>query len=291
MKAYRFIFLVGLLFFNSCEDYLDYAPKLEIDETDVYKNYRSALGYLDNCYRALESNYSVPRKPNSLFRHILQPLVMKVLLNTNGPIKTFNTGDWYNRPGMGEVGYNNTGLGQLQGTAISNSFYSIRIANNILENAPDMTNITAEERNNLLGQAYFYRSWAYFQIIKRWGGMQIFDRAYATDEWRDVSRLSYQESTEWLIEGYNEAINRLPADWDAANTGRPTKVAAYAAKSMAALYAASPLMNNPVAQPVSNRGYNQEWAEKAAQYAYETLQLYLGSNAPARHAGTWCQHP
>jgi starch-binding outer membrane protein, SusD/RagB family len=279
MKAYKIIFIIGTLFF-SCEDYLDYAPKLEIDETDVYKNYRSALGYLDNCYAALENNYSTPEAQQLVQTHIAA-IGDEGALNVSGPIKTFNTGDWFNRPGLGEVGYNNTGLGQLQGTAISNSFYSIRIANNILKNVPEMTNITATERNNLLGQAYFYRSWAYFQIIKRWGGMQIFDKAYATDEWRDVIRLSYQESTNWLIEGYNEAINRLPSDWDAANTGRPTKVAAYAARSMAALYAASPLMNNPVAQPVSNRGYNQEWSEKAAQYAHETLR-YIWDQMPQR---------
>jgi starch-binding outer membrane protein, SusD/RagB family len=114
MKAYRFIFLVGLLFFLSCEDYLDYAPKLEIDETDVYKNYRSALGYLDNCYRALESNYSTPEAQQLVQTHIAA-IGDEGVLNTNGPIKTFNTGDWFNRPGLGEVGYNNTGSWTVTG--------------------------------------------------------------------------------------------------------------------------------------------------------------------------------
>ena len=35
---------------SSCEKYLDKHPDLGLDESDIYKNYQSILGYLDECY-------------------------------------------------------------------------------------------------------------------------------------------------------------------------------------------------------------------------------------------------
>lgn len=276
-----FLLVFSLLIFGSCEDYLDFAPELEIGEDDVFKNFRSAQGYLDNCYMALASNYLIVESQGFVNVSPANLSDEAAFNASNQSSRILNTGDWFGRPGLPEVGYDNNGVGTKTGRAISNSFYTIRITNNIIEKVPAMNNITQEEKDQLIGQAYFYRSWSYFQIIKRWGGMQIFDKVYATDEFKDEARLSYQQSTEWLIEGFDKAFELLPEEWDEANTGRPVKIAALAAKSMAALYAASPLMQNLPGEPVKNNGYSSEWTETAIQYTYDALK-YVWEKLPHR---------
>ena len=280
-RKYLTFLILGILIFASCEDYLDYAPELEIGEEDVYKDFLSAQGYLDNCYNSLQANHSRIQYGNFLPAHCAMISDEGAPTNRRGHLEALNSGDWYGKAQFAEVGYNNNDLGNAKGRIISNSFYCIRICNNLIQKVPNMTDITDEERDLLLGQAYFFRSWSYFQIIRRWGGMQVFDKPYSSDEWRDVPRLTYQESTEWLIEGYDKAFELLPDDWNEANTGRVTKISALAAKSMAALYAASPLMQNEPGEPVVNQGYGEEWARTALEYTHDALS-YIWNNVPEK---------
>src|SRR5690606_33209642 len=118
--------------------------------------------------------------------------------------------------------------------------------------------------------AYFFRAWYYFQIIQRWGGMPLLDKAFKPDDELDLPRLTYSESSEWLIADLDRAIELLPDVWSQNEYGRASKGAAYAVKSMAALYAASPLMQNDLSS-VRYLDYSPEWSKKAARYAHETL--------------------
>jgi len=184
-----------------------------------------------------------------------------------------NTGDWFRKPGSTEIGYEKKWV-------IANSFKALRVVNKIIEKVPNMSAISQEQKNELLGQAYFLRAWHYFEIIRRWGGMPKFDKVYAPDDDLDMERLTYHESTEWLITDLNRAFDLLPERWPEAELGRATKGAAKALKSMAALYAASPLMSNDL-NTVANTGYDEQWSKDAAQYASETLN-YIESYLPTR---------
>lgn len=59
--------------------------------------------------------------------------------------------------------------------------------------------LTPEQKNEILGQAYFYRSWFYFQIIKRYGGMPIIDKVFEGGD-DDIPRVTYHESHDWMME-------------------------------------------------------------------------------------------
>jgi hypothetical protein len=124
------------------------------------------------------------------------------------------------------------------------------------------------------------RSWWYFELIRRWGGMFIMDQSYDSDDVLDLERLTYSESSEWLIEGLDLAIELLPDEWDDSEKGRADKVAAMSVKSMAALYAASPLMQNGI-YTITDQDYSVEWSEKAALYAAEVLD-YIDATIPDR---------
>ncbi|SHE65049.1 Starch-binding associating with outer membrane [Mariniphaga anaerophila] len=276
----RINILLLALIFSACETYLDLAPELDIDEPDVFENYLSAQGYLDNCYRAL--NDYMYWKSQTVNRPHIAALSDEAATTYiySKLVHVMNAGNWFNQSEALEVGYGDGSLGNREGYVISNAFYSIRIANKILKNVPEMNTISDAEEKELLGQAYFFRAWNYFEIIRRWGGMPLFDHVFVGDEELDLPRKTYQESTEWMLSDLDLAIDLLPNEWSEANTGRITKVAAMAVKSMASLYAASPLMNNPIGT-VQNSGYNQQWAEKAAKYANEVLQ-YIDNELPAK---------
>src|SRR5690606_7833511 len=113
-------------------------------------------------------------------------------------------------------------------------------------------NATAEEKNLIAGQSYFFRAFFHWEIIRCFGGMPYIDRVIDPNEDMAMSRLTYQESTDKICEDFDRAAELLPEDWNntivggafqGANSGRVTKGAALAFKAKALLYAGSPLMN------------------------------------------------
>lgn len=270
MKKSKYISLIlaAAVLLPSCESYLDISPDMGIEEEEVFGDYYSVRGYLDVCYRALQDIHDIDSQSNNYSP--VQALADECIFNYEFSVtrQILNTGVWYNADWAPEVGVGTgTGTTTVNGRAISNAFYCIRIANKVLDVVKDMTNLTDVQRNELEGQAYFMRAWYYFQIIIRWGGMPILDRVYSPDENLDFTRLTYHESTEWLISDLDKAIELLPDYWSSGDVGRATKVSAMAVKSMAALYDASPLMC-----PELGYNYDKERCKIAAKYANDVLQ-------------------
>lgn len=73
--------------------------------------------------------------------------------------------------------------------------------------------------------------------------MPIIDKVFEGGD-DDLPRVTYHESSEWMVSDIDKAIAMLPDTWEAMHYGRPTKLAALAFKEMALLYDASPLMQN-----------------------------------------------
>lgn len=267
LKIYLAFMLVGL---SGCEDYLDKSPDFGLTEEDVFSKYESARGFLDDNYNQLVDIHNWDSQNITNFSiSSLSDESASVTTNNDGLV--INSGNWLNKPNMGEMGWNEHNSTASLNPVIGRAFSSIRVANKVIANTGKIPNITPEQKAELLGQAYFFRSWWYFQIIQRWGGMPIFDQVYAPTDNMDFPRLTYQASSEWLISGLDSAIKYLPHVWEDAQHGRATKGAALGLRSMAALYAASPLMNNGL-QLVQNNGYNQQWAERAAEYGHQAIQ-------------------
>ena len=78
-----------------------------------------------------------------------------------------NKGEWLNEKSIAEVGCEDAGIGYKEGSAIPNAFFALRIVNRVIERVPRMDNLTTDQKNQLLGQAYFFRGWFYFEIIRR----------------------------------------------------------------------------------------------------------------------------
>lgn len=280
MKKY-IIFLLIIMTSVSCEEYLDRAPDFGLDESDVFNNYISVRGYLDHCYN-LVNDFSVWSNQGMGRAHVSQMSDEAANPYTSTSIANrFNKGLWLGATNASEVGWGNNDLNLPEGRVIPKSFLGMRICNKVIEKAPIMSSLTGEQKNQILGQAHFLRGWFYFELIRRLGGMPLIDLAYNPDDDADMERMSYRESTYWIIEQMDQAIELLPDEWPANETGRPEKSAAYALKEWATLYAASPLMNNPVGL-IADNGYDIETAKLAAQYAKEALD-YINTKRPVHN--------
>ncbi len=278
MKLFKITILsLFIAVFSACEAYLDKSPDLGLSEPDVFSNFYTVRGYLDQCYNNIMdfSKYDSQSNDRTHIGQLSDECANPQISNLTNIV---NKGNWLSTTNCVEVGWGPNGVGSNKGLVIPNAFRALRVANKVIEKAPLMVNLTADEKTQLLGQAYFFRAWFYFEIIRRVGGMPIIDKAYSGADNMDLPRLSYAESNDWLVSQLDEAIKLLPDEWPAQELGRPNKAAAYALKSLAQLYAASPLMNNPIGV-IENNGYNIERAKLAAQYSKECLD-YIDNVVP-----------
>lgn len=105
---------------------------------------------------------------------------------------------------------------------------------------------TSELESDLIAQRIaevrFLRAYMYFQMVIRYGGVPIVTRALPIDAPEEdiyVPRNSEKEVYDFILSETADLTEDLPSTYAPADKGRPTKWAAYALRSRAALYAAS----------------------------------------------------
>jgi hypothetical protein len=115
--------------------------------------------------------------------------------------------------------------------------YSINYkCNLIIEKLAD----NSEVKSRVIGEAYFWRAWAFFKLIRGWGTPPLVDHVLGQDELRPANG---EKTALWnyVYTSLEEAINRLPAKagryGQAALGARITKEAAYAMLGKAYLWA------------------------------------------------------
>lgn len=121
----------------------------------------------------------------------------------------------------------------------------IKMTNDVLRNVPEM-DIPQEAIDNAIGQAYFYRAFAYLWIVPYYGddgvngGLPIITEDIALEDLDQPRPASVLDNYDMIIEDMERAAQYLPLFTEQANDdyGRPHKVAAWAFASRAALYAA-----------------------------------------------------
>lgn len=101
------------------------------------------------------------------------------------------------------------------------------LCNLIIENLPS----NSDTKNQVIGEAYFWRAYAYFNLIRMWGTPPLVDHVLATDELKPTNGTPDQ-LWNYVESSLNEAINLLPEKaglgQQSAIGGRVTKHSAYA---------------------------------------------------------------
>ncbi|MBS1750617.1 MAG: RagB/SusD family nutrient uptake outer membrane protein [Bacteroidetes bacterium] len=106
-------------------------------------------------------------------------------------------------------------------------------------------NVPGDEawRTRLKGEVTFLRAYAYFKLIRDYGGVPLISTPFDLNSDFKVGRSSYEQCVDFISEQLDVAAGLLPLAQSSANSGRATKAAAMAVKSTLLLYAASPQWN------------------------------------------------
>lgn len=107
------------------------------------------------------------------------------------------------------------------------------------------TVLTDQEKEEMIGQALFWRAWAYFKMVNQIGGVPLIlePQDITNTETLFRPRNLTSECFTQIFKDLDEAISKLPDKWDDANYGLIDKGCAMAYKGRLLLWYASPLFN------------------------------------------------
>ncbi|MEE1092033.1 MAG: RagB/SusD family nutrient uptake outer membrane protein [Prevotella sp.] len=108
--------------------------------------------------------------------------------------------------------------------------------------------LTDEEKNILLGQAYFLRAWCYFNLVKWYGGVPILDKVLEPTASSFTPRSSAKKCIEFILNDLDNAAKMLAkktmsGGWTGSDYGRVTTGTALALKGRVLVWWCSPLFN------------------------------------------------
>ena len=183
---------------------------------------------------------------------------------------------------------------------VANDVYSpwghIRNCNDVIENV-EKSELPQEQKDALLGQAYFFRAYMYYHLVTIYGGVPIIDHVQDPilgngGDGSDliVPRQTTKACVDFICQDFERAANMLPARWqnEAQDFGRITSGLAQAMLGKMKLYYASPVFNR--ADDVSR----WEEAYTANKDALAKLQagnfgLAYAGNGGAQNAANWAK--
>lgn len=146
-------------------------------------------------------------------------------------------------------------------------YAQIRDINMMIEGV-NTGSLTPEQKNGLLGQAYFLRAWHYFLALRMHGGVPIVKTVQKETDDLNVKRNSSLECFDFIISDLDEAAKLLPIKSTGADYGRIDQCIVAAFKGRVLLYKASPQFNP--SKPYDN-AYIEE-AYEATKFAKEFLE-------------------
>lgn len=132
-----------------------------------------------------------------------------------------------------------------------------------------------EAADRLLGEVYFLRAWAYYNLIQRYSGVPIIKTPHSIggDEDFSVERSNFDDCVDFILEDLDKA-DALLTPKETCKRGRVNKDVALALRARVTLLAASKLFNDPDSpQPSIFKGaydYQGKW-----QRAYDACKAIV----------------
>jgi starch-binding outer membrane protein, SusD/RagB family len=113
-------------------------------------------------------------------------------------------------------------------------YATINRVNVIIEKLPGVPGLDDDERNDLLGQAYFIRALSYHNLVKLWGGVPLrLTTPASLAEAASIARATEEETYAQILEDLDQAISLIQTDDD---PGVATIGAAWALRSRVLLF-------------------------------------------------------
>ncbi len=280
-KIYFYIICLFCLLAYSCEEYLDKAEEADLTDDMIFSTFPAFQGFIEHLYYdvvIIPRTGDEPREFNwgddilmSRNKILHEGQYMTIASGTtNGP--------WCWPFDNYERGWRSSATAYHRKGFWNNGWAAIRDANIAIEKL-DLFKGTAEQKNFLEGQAYFWRAYFHWTIMKQWGGIPYIEEVISPSSDMKIPQLSFMEAAEKVQADFQRAADLLPVDWDLTETGQPTlgtnrgrltKGMALSFLTQVQMWCASPLINGVT---TGNYTYDIAYAKKAAASAWKVLEL------------------
>jgi len=208
----------------------------------------SAVFCLTACQKVLDKKNLSAVNPSEVWSSSqLATAYLNTIYSNLMPGNTYGSG---NNTDEG-VAYQRQANAWLGGTATEDSYdgfsqyTNIRTINIFLKNIAEAS-FDEADKALLKGQGLFWRAWAYYSLVKSYGGVPLIltPQEPATDLTAlQVPRSKTSECVTMILKDLDEAIAVLPEAWTGEDVGRIDKGIAMAFKGRVLLFFASPLFN------------------------------------------------
>jgi len=193
MKKRLYIILilsVGIIF-NSCEDFLERTPMDQISDPEFWTSETDLKLYVNSLYEYFEG-YASLGSGNAATKDCGTDIVLASL-----------SAHW------------DTYTGQLDGTLTVPtsgggwSWDRIHQANNFVENAGRVPK--GGLVNHYTGEGYFFRAYFYFELLRKFGDLPIFNETVSEDDHENLygSRSPRTDVVDFIIEDLDSAISKM----------------------------------------------------------------------------------
>jgi hypothetical protein len=273
MKKYKFILfsiISILILFPACEEALDFQNDGRITMDQVFKDRRKIQGYLNSCY-----NYDV------------KPPIARASYSDEAEDSDVNNPDskfsgWYagaaTASTFGSYAFDNPW---------GNLYQGIRKCNIFLENIPTADAYGIEDTKiGWEAQARTLRALYYLQLIKRYGGVPLIkEPVETTHDYSADERASFSEVVQFILDECDKALEAPATEsgfpWEIFENqyGIMTRAVAYAIKSQAVTYAASPLWSDGTFTWEDATAINKEALAQCLTHDYELFDLQPSADA------------
>lgn len=263
-KIYNYLFYTLLIgaFMTSC-NYLDIMPDEVATDKDAFSNPKAAEKYLYSCYAYLPQSNAVPSCLDFAGDETISPFSQESYVKfAEGNYDAENTG----------ISYWNT------------LFQGIRQCYMLKDNVSGVPGINQTTAEDYKAQADFLIAYFHMLLIKCYGPTVLVKETPKFDTPREgyLSRSSYDECIDWVVDLFDAAARRLPDVREGNEYGLATSTIAKGLKARLLLYAASPLFNgnsdytdftNHDGSQLINQTYNPDKWKRAADAAKEAIVL------------------
>ena len=248
MKAIKYFSLgiASMLAFSACSDqFLQDKKNYDQVGAEVYNDYDGANGRLNDLY-----GWCLPTTANMSWKYPSCGLSDDAGQSTE-EFAGFST---FTHPENILSSDNSTTTSvpdYFMGTSnnIQEAVYGrIRNINDFLRGV-ETSSLTEAQKNTLMGQAYFFRAWCYYNLVKWYGGVPLVKEVLEPIESNYTARSTTKETIDFILEDLQKSADLLDGEtadggWkDGSNYGRITSGTALALKGRVLLLWASPIFN------------------------------------------------
>jgi len=217
------ILLSGIFVVSSCEDFIDVGtPQTQLTGETVFEDSATADAAMANIYSKLQTDVLVTGGPNGL--SVLMGAYADELVS-------------YSNYGLPDERFftNNVLPDDAAVLALwSDSYNLVYAANAVMEGVSNSLSLPQADKNRLLGEALFVRSYIYSYLTGLYGSIPY---ATITDYTVNtaLSKKTTSEINQLLIADLQQAVTLLPSEYVSANRVRPNKETAMALLARIAL--------------------------------------------------------